>query len=205
MDADGASGGLAIIWDLRAIRLNNFHAHRNFLQAIFHIIGTNIHGLLTNVYFPQETYLKAGILNSLSEINHNRSLPLWIVGGDFNMITRLEEKRGGRCRGSQEGSLLKDFIQTNWLIDLPFNTGVFTWSNRRAGNQQIASRLDRFLLSGNVIHLGGDFAASILPFSGSDHWPISLRWSRSGNKLRRPFRFEAFWLSHPNFHKLINT
>lgn len=52
VDADGASGGLAIIWDSRAIVLNNFHAHRNFLQATFHIIGTNQHGLLTNVYFP---------------------------------------------------------------------------------------------------------------------------------------------------------
>lgn len=126
VDADGASGSLEIIWDSRAIGLNNFHAHKNFLQVIFHIIGTNLHGLLTNVYFPQETYRKAGILNSLSELNQNRLHPLWIAGGDFNMITRLEEKRGGRCRGSQEGSILKDFIQNNWLIDLPFNNGVFT-------------------------------------------------------------------------------
>jgi len=49
------------------------------------------------------------------------------------MIIRLEEKRGGRCRGSQEGIPLKDFIQNNWLIDLPFNNGVFTWNNRSAG------------------------------------------------------------------------
>jgi len=65
--------------------------------------------------------------------------------------------------------------------------------------------LDRFLLSDNAIHLGDDFAASILPFSVSDHWPISLQWSRPGNNIRRNFRFEAFWLTHPKFHKLINT
>lgn len=126
MDVDGASGGVVIIWDSRVVKLKNFHAHRNFLQAFFHIIGTNLHGLLTNVYFPQETPRKAGILNSISVLNNNRLHPLWIAGGDFNMITRLEEKRGGRCRGSQEGSLLKDFIQNNWLIDLPFNNGFFT-------------------------------------------------------------------------------
>eukprot|EP00253_Pinus_taeda_P009929 PITA_09929 len=121
------------------------------------------------------------------------------------MITRLDERRGGRCRSSQEGSHLKDFIQNNWLIDLPSNNGVFTWNNRQAGSLQIASRLDRFLLSDNAIHLGGDFAASILPFTGSDHWPISLHWSRPGNNIRRPFRFEAFWLTHLDFHELIST
>lgn len=135
VDADGASGGLAILWDSRAINLRNIHAHRNFLQASIHITGTNLHGLLTNVYFPRGASLKAEILNSLSVLNRNRQHPLWISGGDFNMITRLEEKRGGRCRGSQEGFPLKDFIQDNWLIDLPFNNGIFTWNNRRTGNQ----------------------------------------------------------------------
>lgn len=82
---------------------------------------------------------------------------------------------------------------------------MFTWNNRRVGNQQIASRLDQFLLSDNVIHIGGDFSSSILPLSGSDHWPISLQWSRPRNKIRGPFHFEAFWMSHTEFQKLINS
>eukprot|EP00253_Pinus_taeda_P002817 PITA_02817 len=205
VDANGASGGLAILWDSRATELTNFHAHRNFLQATFHILGTNQYGLLTNVYFPQETQRKEDILNSISALNQNRPLPLWIAGGYFNMITRMDERRGGTGRSSQEGSLLKDFIQNNWLIDLPFNNGVFTWKNTEAQILQISSQLDRFLLSNNAIHLGGDFAASILPFTGSDHWPISLHWSRPRNNTRRPFLFEAFSLTHPDFHKFIST
>ena len=55
VDAQGVSGGLAVLWDARTIQLKNIHANKNFIQAIFHIIGTNIHGHLTNVYFPQET------------------------------------------------------------------------------------------------------------------------------------------------------
>jgi len=187
------------------VELTNFHAHRSFLQATFHILGTNQYGLLTNVYFPQDTRQKERILDSISTLNQNRSLPLWIAGGDFNMITRMDERRGGRGKSSQDGTLLLDFIQNNWLIDLPFNNGTFTWDNKQAGNLHIASRLDRFLLSDNAIHLGGDFAASILPFTGSDHWPISLHWSRPGNNTRRPFRFEAFWLSHPDFHQFVSN
>lgn len=126
VDANGVSGGLEIIWDARTIMLNNIHANKNFIQAIFHIIGTNIYGHLTNVCFPQETMHKIEILNTLLAINTNRLHPLWITGGDLNMMTRLEEKRGGRNRGNREGIHLKDFIQNNWLIDMPFNNGIFT-------------------------------------------------------------------------------
>jgi len=88
---------------------------------------------------------------------------------------------------------------------MPFNNGLFTWNKKRAGLQQVSSHLDRFLLSDNAIHLGSDFFASILPISGSDHWPISLQWTHLGNTIQRPFRFEAFWMSHPDFNNLINT
>lgn len=70
---------------------------------------------------------------------------------------------------------------------------------------QIASRLDRFLISDNAVHTGGEFLAHIVPFSGSDHWPIALHWNRPGTSIKRPFRFEAFWLSHPKFNEFIQT
>jgi len=43
VDAQGASGGLAILWDARTINLNNIHASKNFIQATFHLTGTNAH------------------------------------------------------------------------------------------------------------------------------------------------------------------
>lgn len=52
VDADGASGRLAIVWNPKLIFLHDFHASHNIIQATFHITGTNIHGNLTNVYFP---------------------------------------------------------------------------------------------------------------------------------------------------------
>jgi len=119
------------------------------------------------------------------------------------MITRLEEKRGGRIKLDYESMHFKNYILNNMLIDMEFNNGVYTWNNKRADAHQIASQLDRFLISNNAIHLGGDLLASILPLSGSDHWPIMLHWQRLGDNVRRPFRFEAFWLNHPNFHNLI--
>jgi len=96
VDAYGASGGLAIAWNKQTISLTYFHASHHLIQATFHIIGTNIHGHLTNVYFPQDYMQKSALLNTLETLNSTRTHPLWITGGDFNMITKLEEKKCGR-------------------------------------------------------------------------------------------------------------
>ena len=81
------------------------------------------------------------------------------------MITRLEEKRGGWIKLDCESTHFKNYIHNNRLIDMEFNNGVYTWNKKHADVHQIASRLDRFLISYNAIHLGGDTLASILPLS----------------------------------------
>jgi len=50
---------------------------------------------------------------------------------------------------------------------------------------------------------GGGLLASVLPSVGSDHWPISLQWDWSSEALRKPFRFEQFWLEHKDFKDLV--
>ena len=119
------------------------------------------------------------------------------------MITELEEKLGGRRKLDKESNDFKAYIQHNSLMDLPFDNSIFTWNNKRAGTQQIASRLDKFLLSDNFVHLGGDISTSILPLAGSVHWPISLQWKNPRNSNRKPFKFEAFWLTHLEFNTMV--
>ena len=38
----------------------------------------------------------------------------------------------------------------------------------------------------------------------SDHWPVELMWSGMGSHIKNPFRFEQFWLEHPDFDEKIN-
>jgi len=118
MDASGASGGLAILWNPQVLSLHDFHASHYFIQTTFHLIGTNIHGHLSNVYFPQDLQKKLDLLDTLTDLNSIRSFPLWICGGDFNIIIALEEKSGGRSR--LEGDIIgfKNFIHINQLMDL---------------------------------------------------------------------------------------
>lgn len=82
VDASGASGGLAILWNPKTLSLNDFHATHHLIQASFHLIGTNIHGHLSNVYFLQNIQQKLDLLETISILNENRQYPLWIGGGD---------------------------------------------------------------------------------------------------------------------------
>eukprot|EP00253_Pinus_taeda_P006641 PITA_06641 len=182
VDGLGASGGLFIVWNPQNLTLQDFHASRNFIQASFHILGTELHGLLTNTYFPQDLHQKLEVLEALTALNSTRQHPLCISGGNYNIITNLKEKKGGRMKLEEDSTGLKEFIQTNQLIDIQTSNGLFTSTNKRRGPHHIASRLDRFLISDNAIYMGGELHASILPQGGSDHWPIMLQWTSPARK-----------------------
>lgn len=120
VDAIGASDRLSIAWNTHHISLTDYHASHHFIQETFHLIKTNIHGHLTNVYFPQDGMQKTTLLETLKTLNATRTYPLWITRGDFNMITQLEEKLGGKRKLDNESNSFKECIQHDGLIDLPF-------------------------------------------------------------------------------------
>ena len=49
---------------------------------------------LTNVYGPQKPEEKLRLLTSLEELIGRHPVIPWILGGDFNMIRSLLEKKG---------------------------------------------------------------------------------------------------------------
>ena len=52
IDAAGEVGGLGILWDPSRVTLSIFIAIRSSLSTEFQVVGTNIKGILTNVYGP---------------------------------------------------------------------------------------------------------------------------------------------------------
>ena len=85
------------------------------------------------------------------------------------------------------------------LVDTKKINGTFTWNNKRGGASQVASKLDRFIISEDLFLSGPTMTASILPFGGSNHWPVQLKANFMGTPGNRPFRFGNAYLSHPEF------
>eukprot|EP00253_Pinus_taeda_P028553 PITA_28553 len=110
----------------------------------------------------------------------------FILGGDFNMITSLLEKKGGIRKLNRDGEVFISFIDNARLVDVHPKNGKFTWNNRRGGERLISSRLDRFLVSESLILDGTVVESNILPSRGSDHWPISLAVEIQGTPGTNP-------------------
>lgn len=69
----------------------------------------------------------------------------------------------------------------------------------RGGTAQVASILDIFIISEDLLLSSQSMTSWILPFGRSDHWPVQLEASFIGTLRNRSFRFKNAWLTHPNF------
>lgn len=194
--ATGSAGGLVILWNPEEVLFSNWMSFPRILTGKANIIGTKEEVFITGVYGPHIPNEKENFLQNLKALRCLIPGKQWIIGGDFNLIKEPGEKRGGIRRLDKEGEQFGDMIREKKLIDIQTNNGMHTWNNRRGGENQIASRLDRFLISEQVMMKDVFIEATILPVVGSDHWPIKLEIDLKQRPKNKPFRFEAFWLRH---------
>lgn len=86
-------------------------------------------------------------------------------------------------------------------MDLGFNGDIFSWArgNTRKRLDRAVSNIDWRLKfnSTEIFHL---------PKLKSDYAPLLVDFNQRivENRRRRPFRFEAIWLTHPSFNKLVS-
>eukprot|EP00253_Pinus_taeda_P034305 PITA_34305 len=202
-DSHGWEGGLVTWWNPHVIKIFSSEATRHFIALEVQVIGNSETYLCINVYGPQKLEEKFIFLRTLLNIKLRYPRAKVIIGGDFNMITSLSEKKVGIRKLNKDSEAFLDFIVSAKLVDIHPKSGAYTWNNRRGGERQIAPRLDRFLVSESLMLEGVIGDSDILPCGGSDHWPISLMAIIQGTRRNKPFRFEKFWLDHPKFIQLV--
>jgi exonuclease III len=202
-DAKGGVGGLTILWNPTTVLLDGFFTSNLTITASFSLIGPNKLGYITNVYGPTRPGDKEAFLQYLEWISNHIVSQRWILGGNLNMITGLEQKKGGTRTLGNDSEHFNQIIGLLNLIDVETNNGPFTWSNRRSGAQHVSNRLDRFLISEAIMLDGLAWNATVIGTSGLDHWPILLSTNISGTLGRKLFCLEKFWLTHPKFQANI--
>ncbi|XP_026450633.1 uncharacterized protein LOC113350721 [Papaver somniferum] len=119
--------------------------------------------------------------------------------GDFNAIVCNDEKFGGLLVLNSNISYFNDFIQMNHLIDLGYKGPAYTWTNGREIKGLIRQRLDRVLANPEWCSCFHNAAVLHLPRIESDHAPILLNTCRNIARAPPNYKFEAHWLSHPEF------
>jgi len=151
-DAVGTAGGLALLWNPEEVIFENWISFPRILTGLFRLVGMEERILISGVYGPHIPSERKDFLTNMQAIRRIIPGPLWIIGGDFNIIRTLGEKRGGARREDQSMEEFNEMIMEQRLVDIPTTNGVHTWNNRRGGKNQIASRLDRFLLSEQILN-----------------------------------------------------
>eukprot|EP00253_Pinus_taeda_P002797 PITA_02797 len=118
-DVDGSAGGLAILWNTEEVIFENWISLPRILSGVCKLVGSRERILISGVYGP---HLPRGRKDFLRNIQAIRSIildNLWIVGGDFNLIRDLGEKRGGIRRQDQSMEDFNELITNLRLVNIP--------------------------------------------------------------------------------------
>ncbi|GJR30147.1 RNA-directed DNA polymerase, eukaryota, reverse transcriptase zinc-binding domain protein [Tanacetum coccineum] len=119
---------------------------------------------------------------------------------DMNAV-RNEQERVGSIFNNIEADHFNSFIDAIGLIDLPIGGRCFTWMNK-AGTK--LSKLDRFVISEDVIDSLPDIRITALDRIWSDHNPILLNVDKIDFGLS-PFKLYNSWLLRDGFDELIKS
>ncbi|KAK3213080.1 hypothetical protein Dsin_017786 [Dipteronia sinensis] len=122
-------------------------------------------------------------------VQNSFSLP-WCFGGDFNMVLDPSEKKGESCNMVSIRNF-NSFVLQSKVVDIPLSGITFTWSNNR--EKALWARLDRFLISSEILLWFLSLSQNSLPRSLSDHNAIVIGERKKDWGLS-PFRFCNGWL-----------
>ena len=88
------------------------------LSTCFHVLGTIVREVITNVYGPFQLPHKLAFLEELRSLSAGVGREHWIIGGDFNLIRSLEEKKGGIRTLSGVIASFNETIEDLHLVDI---------------------------------------------------------------------------------------
>jgi hypothetical protein len=191
LGAQGASGCILIMWDRRVAERVDEWVGCFTIACSFRSICDGFNWAFAGVYGPNRDNDRLMLWEELSSLMDRWEVP-WCIGGDFNAVRFLSERRGSiRYASSMED--FSQFIFDKGLLDIPMMGGQFLWSNGHSW-----SRIDRFLLSSGWEERFPDVVQRRLSRALSDYFPIMLACGET-RRWGGYFKFENMGLKHEGF------
>ena len=117
------------------------------------------------------------------------SLPILILAGDLNLALNGSEVWGTKALPDPLGPFFTKLFSDHQLADVAPTCAGPTWRNGRSGDEGICKKLDRFLLSFNLVSLLTKHRVWSYPSVVSDHYPILLEWMDNPVSCPLPYKF----------------
>lgn len=195
-------GGLALFWR-EDFNLQVINSAPNFIDTIINF-GKEDAWRFIGFYGMPETAKRCESWDLLRQLGSQSSLP-WLCAGDFNEITRTEEKLSSWLRPNSQMQGFRDAIDEVGFKDLGYVGDRFTWAKNYPDGSVVWERLDRALGTGEWTSLFLDFQVVHLGCGMSDHKPIQIFPLGVTPRQNRPWRFEQAWLSEDGCHETIKA
>ncbi|CAL1353631.1 unnamed protein product [Linum trigynum] len=97
----------------------------------------------------------------------------------------------------------RDFVNSAGLLDVGFKGAPFTWSNRQGIATHILERLDRGLVSSNLLTTWPNLQVTHLSDLGSDHRILLLQLIPAAGKGKPRFHFDLRWAANTEAREII--
>jgi len=202
LDARGRSGGLATGWRTKDFKCANMVGFDSGLGV--QLFSVEFGKLLTvlNIYGPYNNREAFWIDLLGKEFIQNN----WVVlGGDLNLTLGAAEIWGPRAIPDPLNEFFIRSFARAGLVDVEPAKLTATWRNRRAGDNRIAKRLDRFLIDERLLD-SLHFVRQWVESGGiSDHSPIMIELKSGGPKPHSPFKFNPAWLQCEDYTDLVSN
>ena len=198
----GQSGGIALFWKTRMVKVDVIVPHNRFIHCEITDLATNDHYFTTFAYAYAQKHKQADLWEEIINLRPTNN-EKWLLIGDFNIITSLDEKLGGN---QSVTTYMKNFIDMMNRANLFSINAIgvpYTWTNYQDDDNAIFERLDRALSNTALLNDYPDLKLENFPIVGSDHGPICLTLKQRQRKPRKSFKIEAMWLSHKTFKPMV--
>ncbi|XP_028119123.1 uncharacterized protein LOC114316626 [Camellia sinensis] len=194
VDVVSSARDLLCIWDPDIFQVKDCCSNRRFIL----LLGTLFNQFdcaILNIYAPNDVGSRGNLWDYLLKLKEEFLNP-WCLGGDFNEIRQIGERKG--CsRRDRDMKEFNEFIDKCEVFDLPLLGRRFTWCNSCTGEKW--SKIDRILVDPKWLEVL-NFKLLGLPRLVSDHCPLLLMEDKR-DWGQKPFRVLNAWFLHKDFQR----
>ncbi|KAL8143992.1 hypothetical protein V2J09_017024 [Rumex salicifolius] len=203
-DASGRAGGIWVLFNASNLDINLVNKQENFISVTISNKGKLCSFCFA--YAPPSAYRRRVFWRDIETELISFQGPCFF-GGDLNCILRDDERSGGSGALHPDSNIFQDMVDNVGLIDMGFSGQPFTWSRGSSPRDLVAKRLDRMFMNMEAFVAWPTCSIRHLPKLCSDHTPLLFKLDpiQKFDRSRRPFRFEAVWFTHPQFHDFIRS
>ncbi|OVA15314.1 Ribonuclease H domain [Macleaya cordata] len=197
----GCGGKIWILWgEAYSVTVISSSAQYIHTKIVYNPLGMAF--FASFVYASCDGYERRALWADLSAIGTGISAP-WILGGDFNVVSNLAERLGGRPAMGSNIEDFNEFVESNELVDGGYVGSKYTWCNNQQGTRRIWARLDRVLINSLWVRSFPPISVHHKARICSDHSPLVVMLHNHSRRGPTPFRFQRMWVTHIAYENFL--